>query len=102
MMVYQKPDSLALKMIDPTGEQLIAPIKKMIGEFNNLTPKLDYFITYMNMKTTDLTIILDDVKTTLRQAQAMFDTFNQLTTGSIGRPPASSNSIYPRLNMKEK
>ncbi len=83
---YQNPDSLALRMIDPTGEKLINPMRQTILGFNALIPQLDKLTTYMNSKTSDMTILLDELRTTLHEAQATFESANKL----FGNSPAGN------------
>lgn len=103
LMAYQKPDSLALKLIDPTGEKLINPIRQTIAGFNALIPQFEYFMGYMNNRTGDITVILEDLKTTLRQAQTTFDAINKITAGTSSNLPANQvNPAYSRQRFEEK
>lgn len=102
LMAYQKPDSLGLKMIDPTGERLINPLRQTIVGFNELIPKLQFFMSYMNNRTGDITVVLEDLKTTLRQAQTTFDAINKITAGTSSIPETPSNPVYLRNKYEEK
>jgi ABC-type transporter Mla subunit MlaD len=77
LAVYKKPDGLALRMIDPKGDLFVNPLRQTISGFNAMIPRLDSLTTYMNSKSTDMTTILDDMKITLKQAQATFDALNR-------------------------
>lgn len=81
LMAYQSPDSLGIRMVDPTGEKLFKPLNKIMTDVSSLIPKLQYLIDYMNTRTADMTIILDELRTTMRQAQISFESFNNLATG---------------------
>ncbi|MBI2417775.1 MAG: MCE family protein, partial [Ignavibacteriales bacterium] len=103
LTAYQNPDSLGLRLIDPTGEKLINPIRQTIAGFNTLLPKFEYFMGYMNNRTGDITVILEDLKTTLRQAQTTFDAINKLTTGTGDLLQGNQvNPAYSRQKYEEK
>ncbi|MCE1188237.1 MAG: hypothetical protein LWX56_03770 [Ignavibacteria bacterium] len=102
LTAYQKPDSLGLRMIDPTGEKLINPLRQTIAGFNGLIPKIDFLMSYMNTKTSDLTIVLDELKSTLRQTQITLETVNQLTSGKKDKVPSErANTSIHRLRLEE-
>ena len=75
---YKSPDSLAIRLIDPTGEKLINPIRQSIASVNALLPQLQQLMVYANSKTSDITVVLEDVKITLQQAQDTFEALNKL------------------------
>lgn len=73
---YQNPDGLAQRMIDPTGEQIFNPVSQSINEVNKLLPQVEHFVKFMNSQTTDITYMLEDLKTVLKQVQVTFETVN--------------------------
>jgi phospholipid/cholesterol/gamma-HCH transport system substrate-binding protein len=76
--VYKAPDSLALRMIDPTGEKFVNPLRQTIAGFNAMIPQLQQLTQYANSKTSDITFMLEDVKITLQEAQDTFEAMNRL------------------------
>lgn len=78
LTVYKVPDSLGIRMIDPTGEKIINPMRQTIVGFNALLPQLQQITQYVNSKTSDMTVLLEEVKVTLQQAQDTFDAMNKL------------------------
>ena len=105
LIAFRNPDSLGLRMIDPTGEKLINPLRQTIAGFNSMIPELDNLVQYMNTRTSDMTIILDDLKLTLRQAQTTFETLNKFTTGNSGLPnegPTTPSNVYSRPKPDDK
>lgn len=73
---YQNPDGLAQRMIDPTGEQIFKPVSQSINEMNRLLPQVEHFLKFMNSQTSDITYMLEDLKTVLKQVQVTFETVN--------------------------
>jgi hypothetical protein len=88
--------------MDPTGEIFVHPIKNMIAKFNEMLPKIDNLIGYMNSRTSDMTVMMEDLKITLRQAQTTFETINQMTAGTSGIPVNQNNASSQRLKYKSK
>ena len=78
LIAYKSPDSLGIRMIDPGGEKIINPIRQSLAGFNRLLPELEKFTMYMNNKTSDITVLLDDVRVTLQEAQSTFESLNKL------------------------
>jgi ABC-type transporter Mla subunit MlaD len=77
LTAYKNPDGLALRMIDPKGDLFVNPLRQTIAGFSAMVPRLDSLATYMNSKAPDMTTILDDLRITLKQAQATFDALNR-------------------------
>lgn len=77
LTAYKSPDGLALKMIDPKGDLFVNPLRQTIAGFSAMVPRLDSLTTYMNSKAPNMTEILDDMRITLKQAQATFDALNK-------------------------
>ena len=75
---YKSPDSLGIRMIDPTGERIFNPMRESLLGFNRLLPELEKFTLYMNNKTSDITVLLDDVRVILQEAQITFESLNKL------------------------
>lgn len=73
---YQNPDGLAQRMIDPTGEQIFKPVSQSLNEVNKLLPEVEHFLKFMNSQTADITYMLEDLKTVLKQVQVTFETVN--------------------------
>lgn len=73
---YKNPDGLAQRMIDPTGEQIIKPVTTMLNEVNQLLPQVEAFVKFMNTQSSDLTVMLEDLKVVLKQVQLTFETVN--------------------------
>ena len=105
LIAFKNPDSLGVRMIDPTGEKIINPLRQTIAGFNSLIPQLDNFTQYMNSRTSDLSIILDDLKTMLRQAQITFDAINKITgaeNGQIKNMPVAPANTFSRPKPDDK
>lgn len=92
--VYKIPDSLAIRMIDPTGERLMKPLHQTIVGFNALLPQIQQLTQYANGKTTDITVMLEDIKITLQEAQNTFEAMNKLL-GNETTIKSKSTTVSP-------
>lgn len=102
LVAYKNPDSLGIRMLDPTGQRIMNPLRETILGVNSMLPKLEQLMTYANTKTSDLTILLEELKITLRQAQVTFDALNQLTNAGDSNPVSSkANASFNRLKYEE-
>jgi ABC-type transporter Mla subunit MlaD len=95
---YSKPDSLGIKLIDPTGENIVNPLRKTFTQLNEILPKVQSFTEYLNAQTTDITLVIDDLKTVLRQVQQTFESLNK--NPLIGPGGTEMNQSYYELNQK--
>jgi ABC-type transporter Mla subunit MlaD len=95
---YAKPDSLGIKLIDPTGENIVKPLKQTFSQLNEILPKVQSFTEYLNAQTTDITLVIDDLKTVLRQVQQTFESLNK--NPLIGPSGNEINQTYYELNQK--
>jgi phospholipid/cholesterol/gamma-HCH transport system substrate-binding protein len=77
-MVYSKPDGLLERMIDPTKENLINPIKTTIIQVNETITKLDEIATSLNSRSPELNSVFEDLKDVLKQMQSTFETLNMI------------------------
>lgn len=74
---YKKPDSLAIKMIDPTGENFIKPVQKSLESVNELLPEITKLLTYSNDQTTNLSLIQEKIKKVLDDFQTTLQILNR-------------------------
>lgn len=73
---YNSPDSLAIKMIDPTGENLFKPIRTSINELNQILPEVKSLMNYSTNQTTNVTIILERIKLVLDELHSTLQNVN--------------------------
>lgn len=95
---FDKPDSLGIKMIDPTGENIVKPLKETFVQLNEILPKVQAFTEYLNAQTTDVTLVIEDLKIVLRQVQQTFESLNN--NPLIG--PGSDDVIRNNYNLNQK
>jgi ABC-type transporter Mla subunit MlaD len=95
---YGKPDSLGIKLIDPTGENIVKPLKQTFSQLNEILPKVQTFTEYLNAQSTDITLVIDDLKTVLRQVQQTFESLNK--NPLIGPSGTEMNQTFYELNQK--
>lgn len=81
---YKKPDSLAIKMIDPTGENLFKPVKTSLNSINDLLPEIHKLLTYSNDQTTNLSLIQEKIKKVLDDLKVTLEIINKNPLINLG------------------
>ncbi|MBK7866255.1 MAG: hypothetical protein IPJ75_04240 [Ignavibacteriales bacterium] len=81
---YKKPDSLAIKMIDPTGENLFKPVKTSLNSINDLLPEIHKLLTYTNDQTTNLSLIQEKIKKVLDDLKVTLEIINKNPLINLG------------------
>jgi hypothetical protein len=81
---YKKPDSLAIKMIDPTGENLFKPVKTSLNSINDLLPEIHKLLTYSNDQTTNLSLIQEKIKKVLDDLKITLEIINKNPLINLG------------------
>ncbi|MBN8546814.1 MAG: MCE family protein [Ignavibacteria bacterium] len=74
---YQRPDSLAIKMIDPTGDNFLKPVKTSLNSINELLPEINKLLVYSNDQTTNLSLIQEKIKKVLDDLQVTLQIINK-------------------------
>lgn len=73
---YQKPDSLLIKMIDPTGESILKPLELTFKNINELLPRIETFMAFLNAQSTDVTLSLSELRSMLKQLNLTIEAIN--------------------------
>lgn len=94
LLSYSKPDSLGIKLIDPTGENILNPLKTTLNNVNEILPKLNKFSDYLNNQSTDITLVINELKLVLREVQTTFQSLNE--SPIIG---ADRDKVIPENNF---
>lgn len=81
---YKKPDSLVIKMLDPTGENLIKPVKTSLNSINELLPEIHKLLTYSNDQTTNLSLIQEKIKKVLDDLKVTLEIINKNPLINLG------------------
>ncbi|GMU88235.1 MAG: hypothetical protein AMXMBFR49_04430 [Chlorobiota bacterium] len=74
---YKKPDSLAIKMIDPTGENFLKPVQKSLASVNELLPEINRLLVYTNDQTTNISLIQEKIKKVLDDFEVTLEILNR-------------------------
>ncbi len=74
---YKRPDSLAIKMIDPTGENFLKPVQKSLASVNELLPEINKLLVYSNDQTTNISLIQEKIKKVLDDFQVTLEILNR-------------------------
>ncbi len=92
---YENPDSLVVKMIDPTGENLIAPIKATIQTLNANLGETYLLLNTLNRNNPELLLLINNLNDTLANARKTLEALNNnpllrsgITPSRIGSNPS--------------
>ncbi|ACF14623.1 Mammalian cell entry related domain protein [Chloroherpeton thalassium ATCC 35110] len=69
LLAYKNPDGLVRKMVDPTGEEIFKPLDKSLQEMAGSLDKLNRLLSYIDAKTPETLILVDEAKATLKQTR---------------------------------
>jgi phospholipid/cholesterol/gamma-HCH transport system substrate-binding protein len=81
---YGKPDSLAIKMIDPTGENLFKPVKTSLNSINELLPEINKLLVYSNDQTSNFSLLQEKIKKVLDDLTVTLGIINQNPLINLG------------------
>lgn len=76
LTAYQKPDSLLIKMLDPSGESIYDPLQTTFNNINEVLPRLETFIDFLNAQSTDVTLSLSELRSILKQLNLTVEAIN--------------------------
>lgn len=76
MAVYSKPDSLAIKMLDPTGETVIKPLRTLLTGTQELLPEIQSLTKFVSDQKGDILFLMKELRVTLEEMRYTFETLN--------------------------
>jgi phospholipid/cholesterol/gamma-HCH transport system substrate-binding protein len=84
---YKDPNGLALKLVDPTGENFIEPMHESIMKINTSLSEINKILVYLNSQTPVFSSILIQGDQTLRTSQKTLEGINNnpLMRGGISK-----------------
>lgn len=75
-VAYNKPEGLAMKMIDPEGDKIVKPIQQSLDVLIQLLPHIKSFVEYLSAQKVDIGLALTELKSVLREMQITFESIN--------------------------
>ncbi|MCK6606266.1 MAG: MlaD family protein [Ignavibacteriaceae bacterium] len=99
---YQSPDSLMIKMVDPSGQNLFVPLKNTIMMTNEILPEIQKLAAYSTTQTGNISIILEKIKTVLGEMTQTLENLNNnpLVSGVGGADNSKANPAGGRSRIK--
>ncbi len=73
---YREPDSLLIKMLDPSGESLYKPLQNTFTSLNDVLSRLETFISFLNTQSSEVSLSLSELRTILRQLNMTIESIN--------------------------
>ena len=96
---FENPDSLIVKMIDPSGELLIKPIQQTLNTINSNLEQTYLLLNTLNRNNPDLLLLINNMNETLSKASQTLEGLNNnpiLRSGispSTAKPAAAPSRI---------
>lgn len=99
---YQSPDSLMIKMVDPSGKNLFMPLRDAIMMTNEILPEIQKLAAYSTTQTGNISIILEKIKTVLGELKLTLENLNNnpLVSGSGGSDDPKPSPAGGRSRIK--
>ncbi len=96
---YQKPDSLLIKLFDPTGDLFVFPLRQTILILNENLIQTKNLLEFMNREKPELGLMINNINTSLEKAQKTLEAINNnpLLRGGIPQERAPQSGTGARL-----
>jgi len=98
---YQSPDSLIVRMLDPTGENLFNPIQELIRSLGSNLSETQQLLEYLNRQKPEMTTMLNQINTSLEKAQKTMDALNSNPLLKSGIPKSNVPATGTGTRIKE-
>ncbi len=89
---FENPDSLAVRMIDPTGKNLIQPIKATIETLNANLGETYLLLNTLNRNNPELLLLINNMNETLANAKKTLEALNNNPLLRSGISPSRTGS----------
>jgi len=98
---YKQPDSLVVKMIDPTGKNIITPLKNALtGISDNLDQTMQMLI-YLNKQQPEIGLMLQQINAALEKAQKTLEALNNNPLFKSGIRTESKSEQKAGIRLRE-
>jgi len=98
---YQSPDSLLIKMIDPSGENLIQPIKDLIKSLDSNLQETQQLLEFFNRQKPEIATMVNQINSSLGKAKQTMDALNNNPLLKTGIPKMSQPATGTGNRIKE-
>jgi phospholipid/cholesterol/gamma-HCH transport system substrate-binding protein len=98
---YQQPDSLLIKMVDPTGQNLLLPIKGVIKSLDENLKETQELLKFFNRQKPEIATMVGQINTSLEKAQKTMEALNNNPLLKSGVPQTGLPSTGTGYRLKE-
>jgi phospholipid/cholesterol/gamma-HCH transport system substrate-binding protein len=98
---YESPDSLIIRMIDPTGENLLNPVKDLIKSLGLNLSETQELLKYLNRQKPEMTTMLNQINSSMEKARKTLDALNNNPLIKSGIPKAGVPATGTGNRVKE-
>ncbi|MDX2130100.1 MAG: MlaD family protein [Chloroherpetonaceae bacterium] len=102
--VYKNPDNLAVRALDPKGDKIFKPLATIMTDLQVTLREVNELLRYANSQTPNVSYLIDQGKSTMRQAQRTMEgvSNNPFLKGGIPpEPKTEEQGAKIRLNNLE-
>lgn len=89
---FENPDSLIVRMIDPSGENLILPVRGMINAFTANLDQTHALLSILNRNNPELLLLINNLNDTLANAKKTLEALNNNPILRSGISPSRTGS----------
>ncbi len=98
---YQSPDSLLLRMIDPTGENLIQPVRDLLKSLDLNLKETQQLLEFFNRQKPEISTMVNHINSSLGKAQQTIDALNNNPLLKAGIPKQNQPVTGTGKRLKE-
>lgn len=94
---YKEPDSLLVRLLDPSGKNLIEPIRSSLGTLNSDLSKIDQLLGFLQTQEPEMAILMHESRVSIEKVQRTLDGVNNNPLLRKGIPPQKAQTSSSRL-----
>jgi len=100
-LYLSEPDSLIVKMIDPTGETLLKPLNQTLNKLVDNLEQTEQMLRFLNRNNPEILMLINNANETLSNAQRTLEALNNHPLLRSGIRPTSSKASSPAMRIGE-
>ncbi len=98
---YAEPDSLIMRMLDPRGDILIAPLSTSLYALSGSLQETEKILSSLSRANPELLLIINNLNDTLSRAALTLEALNNNPLLRKGIPPSRIRSYSPESRIRE-
>ncbi len=97
----KEPDSLIIKMIDPTGDMLLKPLNQTLNKLVDNLKQTEQMLLFLNRNNPEILLLINNTNMTLANAQRTLEALNNHPLLRSGIRAASRKANSPAMRIGE-